>query len=585
MEDYTLKLKEIHHKYDESTQQLQVSEALRKDSEAKLLASEAKLHKLEQEYSQIKLKLEELASLVKLYEERFRLSQHRAYGSSREKNKPDVNQLLLFDEIENEADLKKAEVAAEEETETEQVKSYTRRKHNSKSSNTDNLDNLPQKTVEHTLPEDQLDCPECGEKMHRIGQEVVRRELVIIPAQTYVLNHIQAVYGCRTCDRKGTESTFKKAPLPKAVIPGSNASASAIAHIIVEKYMYGVPLYRQELAFLNEGTRLSRQTMANWLVRAARDWLTPIYSMLRDRMCKEEEILHADETVVQVLKEPGRSSRSQSYMWLYKTGRDSDKQTVLYEYKETRSSAHPTAFLKNFKGYLHTDGYVGYGKLGPGVIRCGCWAHARRKFHEAIQSLSAEEKTNSLAQTGLQYCDKLFALERDFATLLPEERFIKRLELSKPVTDAFFTWAANLPALPKSQLGKALHYALEQRPLLENFYKDGRLEISNNSAERSIKPFVIGRKNWLFSCTPKGADASAVIYSIIETAKANNIKPLSYLNYIFETMPTLPSQDKYDALLPWSSELPESCRLPQNKSEQEVSADTPDKGNANTEEQ
>ena len=197
---------------------------------------------------------------------------------------------------------------------------------------------------------------------------------------------------------------------------------------------------------------------------------------------------------------------------------------------------------------------------------------------------SAEEKPNSLAQTGLEYCDKLFALERDFATLLPEERFIKRLELSKPVTDAFFTWAANLPALPKSQLGKALHYALEQKPLLENFYKDGRLEISNNSAERSIKPFVIGRKNWLFSCTPKGADASAVIYSIIETAKANNIKPLNYLNYILETMPTLPSQDKYDALLPRSSELPESCRLPQNKSKQE-SDDTPDMGTPNTEEQ
>ena len=578
MKKHLSEIEEIQNKYDESTQQLQTSEAQRKASEAKLLAAEEKLHKLEQEHLKMTLQLEELESLIKLYKERLRLSQHKAYGSSSEKSTPDVNQLLLFDEAENEADLKKAETETSAEAETKEIKAYRRHKPKPKNDKRDNLDNLPQKTVEHTLSDEELNCPECGNKMHLIAYELVRRELVMIPAQVYVLNHMQAVYDCRSCDQTGTECVFKKAHLPKAVIPGSNASASAIAHIMVEKYMQGVPLYRQELGFLNEGTSLSRQTMANWLIRAGNDWLAPIYRLLRERMCKEEDILHADETVVQVLKEPGRASRTQSYMWLYKTGKDSDKPTALYEYKETRSSAHPTAFLKNFKGYLHTDGYVGYGKLGPHVIRCGCWAHVRRKFHEAVQALPVAEQKNSLSHIGLQYCDKLFALEHEFATLTPEERSIKRFEFSKPVTEAFYAWVASIPALPKSQLGKALHYALEQRPLLENFYKDGRLEISNNSAERSIKPFVIGRKNWLFSCTPKGAETSAVIYSIIETAKANNLKPFAYLNYLFETMPKL-QPDKYETLLPWSNGLPEDCRLPQNKSKQATDAETQDNKN------
>ena len=202
----------------------------------------------------------------------------------------------------------------------------------------------------------------------------------------------------------------------------------------------------------------------------------------------------------------------------------------------------------------------GYGRLGADIRRCGCWAHVRRKFHEGIQAVPQEEQPTCASQKGLEYCDRLFSLERDYAKLTPEERRVKRLEQSKAVTDAFFAWASNTPALPKSALGRALQYALEQRPLLETFYLDGRLEISNNMAERSIKPFVIGRKNWLFSCSPKGAETSAVIYSIIETAKENHLKPYEYLKYILENMPNT-APERYHTILPWSKELPCYCKL------------------------
>jgi hypothetical protein len=235
---------------------------------------------------------------------------------------------------------------------------------------------------------------------------------------------------------------------------------------------------------------------------------------------------------------------------------------VLYEYQETRSSSHPKRFLGDFKGYLHTDGYRGYHCLSPNIKIVGCWSHARRKFDEAVKSAPPDERTGLPSQKGLEFCNELFRLEREYKgkKLKPEERYKARLERSKPISDAMFAWAASVGALPKSALGKAVYYLMEQRPYLENVFLDGRLELSNNRAERSIRPFVIGRKNWLFSATPKGARASAAIYSIIVTAKENGLRPSEYLKHIFETMPNI-TPDTYDLLLPWSKNLPENCRL------------------------
>ena len=330
-----------------------------------------------------------------------------------------------------------------------------------------------------------------------------------------------------------------------------------------QKFVMYSPLYRLEQEFNRQGLKLSRQTMANWLLKASEKWLQPVYNALHKRLCKEP-VLHADETALQVLKEPGRSSTSKSYMWLYRTSGCAKQSIVLYEYQPTRKAEHAEAFLKGFSGWLHADGYQGYHKL-PGNIRVvGCWAHARRKFDEAMSTLPQEKRKDSPAAIGECYCSQLFELEQALAELTPEERYEKRLEQEKPVLDALLSWANEMQAktAPKSALGKAIHYLLEQWPYLTRYLEDDRLELSNNRAERSIKPFVMGRKNWLFANTPGGAQASSVIYSLIETAKENSLDPYRYLLWILQTAPQLSETNKAwaESLLP--ANAPEECYMP-----------------------
>jgi transposase len=497
-------------------------------------------------------KVEEQAALIKYYEEQMRLLKHKRFGSSSEKSSPGQMELPLFDEAENEAYRRKPEPTAEQIT-------YTRRKREAKRE--DDLSGLPVETVVHSIPEKERKCPACGETMHIMGHSEPRREIEIIPAQVKVIEHIRETYSCRNCEHNGTSVPVIKAPISEPVIKGSAASPSTVAHVMVQKYVNAVPLYRQEADFAAGGFVLSRQTMANWMIYCSERWLEPLYGLMKSRM-EEEEILHADETVLQVLREPGRASRTNSYMWLYMTGVFAAISIALYEYQETRSSSHPRRFLEKFRGYLHCDGYQGYHSLPASIKVVGCLAHARRKFDEAVKSAPPDGQAASQSQKGLDFCNELFAIERRYARegLSPQERFEARLHHSKTVSDALFAWAGTANALPKSALGRALHYLFEQRPYLENVYRDGRLELSNNRAERGIKPFVIGRKNWMFSASPKGARASSVIYSIIETAKMNRLKPFEYLKYIFETMPNI-SPAKYGDLLPWSEFLPEHCKL------------------------
>jgi hypothetical protein len=311
--------------------------------------------------------------------------------------------------------------------------------------------------------------------------------------------------------------------------------------------------------------------MANWIVYAAEHWLVPVYNALK-RILLLAYILHADETSVQVLKEEGKKPESKSYMWLYRTGCDTNRAIVLYDYQPNRRHINAKAFLEGFSGYLHSDGYRAYQNLQSGVTVVGCWAHVRRKFADILKSLPDYNKPGSLAMCAVDYCDTLFELERKYVDLSADDdfkaRYEARLEKSKPVMDEFFDWAENvygknIMATKQSNMGKALAYAMNQRTHLENVLLDGRLELSNNRAERSIKPFVIGRKNWLFSSSEKGADASAMFYSIIETAKENGLKPYEYLKYIFETAPNLGlsrNSNAIEALLPWNA--PDECRLP-----------------------
>jgi len=513
----------------------------------------ANVEELQKRCLQLERENAELTAKLNWFLEQFRLSKQRQFGASSEKTLPGQEQLLLFNEAEAEAHPHQAEPDLETIT-------YKRRKQQGHRETV--LTNLPVEIIEYRLPEEERVCPCCGGPLHEMSSEV-RQELQVIPAQVKVVKHVRYVYSCRRCEREEVSTPVVTAPMPAPVLPGSLASPSALAYIMEQKYGEGLPLYRQERQFAGLGIELSRQTLANWVLYGANNWLTLIYDRLHEHLLKRD-ILHADETTLQVLREPGRAAETQSYLWLYRTGRDGPP-IILYDYQTTRAGKHPRRFLAGFKGYLHVDGYAGYNDL-PDVTLVGCWAHARRKFDEALKALPEDKRNAAVAaREGLEYCNQLFTIERDLKDATPEERYKTRQARSRPVLEAFLTWLKKQKAqvLPKSAFGQAVYYCLGQWDKLVAFLQDGRLELDNNRSERSIKPFVIGRKNWLFANTPRGAKASAVVYSIVETAKDNGLNPFRYLTCLFEKLPNLDSKDgnALDELLPWSGSLPEVCRV------------------------
>ena len=487
------------------------------------------------EFAELKAENEELRQQVQYLLEQLKLAKHRQFGSSSEQTSPD--QISLFNEAEAEAD------PAAPEPEIETIKAYVRRK--AGQVGLDRLpEDLPVEEIVHELPPEERCCPDCGNALHVMGREE-REELKFVPARAVIVRHVSHIYACRRCEKHDDHVPIIKAPMPNPVIKCSFASPEAIAHIAYEKFVMGAPLYRQEADWKRKGIPLSRQTMANWLIRATNDWLTPIYSRLKELLL-EHQVLHGDETVLQVLHEDGKSTTSKSYMWLYRTGCGVKRQIVIFEYQPDRKAIHPVEFLDKFEGYLHADGYAGYHNLKKEITVVGCWSHARRKFFDMIKTLSKEKRAGTQAARGVQFCDRLFALEeeyaKNFSSLVPPDdnfkaRYEARLEKSKPVVDEFYAWCRSLDVMPRTGMGKAVGYAQDQRFWLEHFLLDGRLEISNHRAENAIRPFTLGRKNWLFANTVKGAQTTAVLYSLIETAKANDINPYDYLTHVFKTAP------------------------------------------------
>ena len=495
---------------------------------------------------------EALMAKLNWWEAQFRLSQQKKFGASSEKTNKDQLALTLFNEMEMTSDNTVEEPTLETIT-------YKRKKRSGQIEAM--LENLPVETIHYRLSEEEQVCLCCGEKTHEMGTQI-RRELKIIPAQVEVVEHVQHIYSCRQCEKEGTETPIVTAKMPAPMYPGSLASPSAMAYLMSQKYCEGLPLYRQEKQLERMGISLSRQTMANWMMYGANTWLIHLYNHLHKKLL-QEDIAHADETSLQVLNEPGRAATSKSFMWMYRTGR-AVAPIVLYDYQTTRSGKHPKAFLQGFSGYLHVDGYAGYHDL-KNVELVGCWAHARRKYDEALKSLPANVQKNEqpcAAKIGLQFCNRLFAIDKKINKMdncTPEHRYEERLKQSKPVLDDFLVWLKTEKArvAPKTKLGEAITYCLNQWQKLVVFLKDGRLELDNNRGERSIKPFVIGRKAWLFSASPKGAKASAIIYSIVETAKENQLDPLKYLTYVLEQLPLINLTDNaaLDALMPWSDKI------------------------------
>lgn len=387
------------------------------------------------------------------------------------------------------------------------------------------LADLPVEVVEYKLPEDEQICTQCGNHLHEMSTQV-HEELEFVPAQVKVIKHVQSIYSCRNCEKNEISVPIVTAPAPKSLIAKSLASPSAIAYVMSQKFVEAMPMYRQEKHFERMGIKLPRTMFSNWVIKGG-EMLVPIYNRMHELLL-EREILHADETPLQVLKEPGRAAGKKSYMWLYMSGRYGPS-VVCYDYQEGRSDDYPRRFLKGFAGRLHADGWHAYDKLSD-VKLSGCWSHARRKFVDALAVVPEEHRDDPtlLANIAIAKIKRLYRIESIFHDVTPERRFAARQRLCKPVVDSFKAWLdkESTLVLPKSVLGEALTYCKNQWHKLIRFLDDGRLEIDNNRAERSIKPFVIGRKNWLFANTASGARTSAIVYSIVETAKEKRPQPV-----------------------------------------------------------
>ena len=475
--------------------------------------------------------LSERDTEIKLLKDSLTLMRAKKFGPSSEKVSDGQLSLYFFDEAEKASNPHVSEPTMEKVT--------TRKK---KTSRKDKIQELETEVITYEIPVEAAICPECRTPLKKIHEE--SRETIKMYKSFIRLMEKRSVYACPNCDY------ITKAPMPKQPIEGSIASSSALAQVIVDKYANAIPLYRQSEDFSRYGLDLSRQTLANWILKSS-DLMDLIYQGMKQALLRQS-ILHADETTLQVLKESGRPATSKSYMWVYQTSRY-DTPILIYEYQESRAGKHPKAFLKDFQGYLHVDGYSGYQSL-ENITLVGCMAHVRRYFHEAYTALGENGK-DTLTETGLAYCHQLFEFEQESKKLDLKERFEYKMKVMKPVFESFYQWVVDLSSqvLPKSRLGIAIQYALNQLPQVRNYFLDAKLDLDNNRAERSIKPFVIGRKNWLFSNSAGGAEASAKLYSIVQTCILNKVNPYAYLCDMLDKLAnTTINQDTIvESFLPW----------------------------------
>lgn len=469
--------------------------------------------------------------------EQLNLALARRYAASSEKLSPD--QIALFDEAELvgavEPDSDVGDSADEEVT----VAAHKRQKRGRKPLPA----HLPRIDVVHELPESERCCEHDGKLLSEIG-EVVSEQLDIVPAKIQVIRHIRKKYAC-DCGE-----CIKTASLPAQPIPRSLASPGLLAHVTVSKYQDALPLYRQQTILERIGIDLPRATLANWMIRAG-NLVQPLVNLLEDRLLSDD-IVQMDETTVQVLKESGRKAQSKSYLWLMRGGPPGQK-VVRFHYDPGRGAGVAKRLLDGFTGYLQTDGYDGYNAVvaANDLVHVGCWAHARRRFSDAVKAQGRKRKRGK-AHRGLALIQKLYRVERQAKKLTPEKRYEHRQRHARPLLDELRTWLdQSLPQVPPtSATGKALHYLHKEWSKLVRYLDDGRLEIDNNLAENAIRPFVLGRKNWLFSDSVKGVKASANLYSLIETAKANGLEPYAYLRYVFTELPKADTVEAIEALLP-----------------------------------
>lgn len=501
-----------------------------------------------------KVQLEQVNQNMKLILEQLNISKQNQFGRSSEKMVYDGQLEICFNEAEA---MIANKYVVEPEMEEVCPCSYTRKK--KKGKRDEDLKDIPVVVINHELSDHQLRS-RFGDKWKRLPDEVYKR-LTFHPATFEVEEHHVFVYA-------GTDNqTIIRGERPVDLMRNSIVTPSLEAAIMNSKYVNAIPLYRLEQEFLRNDVKLSRQVMANWTIQCGERYLSLLYDRLHKEIYKSK-VLQADETPVCVSKD-GRPAGSKSYMWVYRTGKmQTEAPIVLYEYQKTRNTSHPREFLKKYSGTVVTDGYQVYHTLEKereDLKIAGCWSHARRRFANVVKAVGKDKAKGTLAYDALKQIAAIYKIEGTLIELSPEERQRQRQLTVKPLVEAFFTWVKSHleEALPKSETGKGFMYCLNQEKYLRVFLEDGNVPADNNAAESSIRGFCIGKHNWHLIDTIDGAKASAVIYSVAETAKANNLKPYNYFELLLTEIPKHmddSTTDFLDDLLPWSEKLPAECR-------------------------
>lgn len=493
---------------------------------------------------------EKYKSQIDYLEEQLRLLRNELFGRKSEKpTREDRDQLSLFNDSPD-------NIPADPDTEEEILIAPHKRKKRGRKPLSEHLKRVD---IIHDLSEEEKMCG-CGHMMSRIGQDECEK-LDYIPAKVQVERHIRYKYACKHCEGVDSDGpTVKIAPPPAQLIPKSNATAGLLAHIITSKFADALPLYRQQKIFARLELDLPRTTMSNWVIAAAAR-CRPLIDLLQHEI-HSGPLINVDETTLQVLEEPGRRNTSKSYMWLYRGG-PPDKPALVYQYAPSRSGLVAEEFIGDYQGFIQSDAFAGYDRFEnkPGIRLMGCWAHARRKFAAVIKAkkkIRSKRNPKGLADEAMSFIGQLYQIEKQAREqeLTFDQIGQLRQEQALPVLKQFKKWldAKNPAVPPKSLLGKAIRYSLDNWQRLIVYVEDGRLKPDNNVAENAIRPFVVGRKNWLFAGGPRGAEASATFFSLIETAKANGLEPFAYLQYLFRQLPVTEEQD-YRQLLPGNVNL------------------------------
>lgn len=487
----------------------------------------------------------------------------KLFGPSTEVTQTD-GQLSLFESVQELAE--RLNLSKEKIT----VKPYTRtaRKPGVRK---EMLAGFPQEVEKYVLPAEEK-CSVCGGEMKVTGKKVVRTEVEFQPAKLIVKQIIQQVAKCVNCgteDSPNEKCHFQKAAVPVPPLAYSISTPSLIAQVMYQKFALGLPLSRQEKDWYRLGLVLSRSNMANWVIRCSEEWFKPVYWRIYEKLL-ECDLIHMDETRIRCNKEEGKLTSSESFMWVMRSAASEDIQAAFFFYSRSRGGENARKLLKDFNGYLITDAYAGYDTV-PDIKRALCWSHARRYLIESIPLDSqGKEIPGSKGAEGREYINLLFKVEEEIKNLPYEEKKQKRQDASKPILDAFWTWVEKTSAMytTNEKLTQALGYCQNQRKYLETFLEDGRIPLSNNYCEANIKPFATARRAWLFADTPKGAFANGVLYTLVESAKANDLDVYEYLKHLLTERPNnhhLEKPSVIDRLLPWSKELPEQCRMKRNR--------------------